>query len=258
MTPPPPPPSAAASLSVLAGNGQTVSAGEPAPIAPAVVVRDNVGSPLAGVTVQFTVTAGGGTLTGATPVSDATGIARVTSWTVGGSGVQRVAASVGTLTPVTIEATIDPVTVAMEQVIPANGGEVSITTAGHPYQGLTLTIPAGTFPATVTWSMRVRPSATPPAMPAGYRVGGPMLEIATDAPRGNALMTLEVPVHPQPGEGVVLVFHDPLRNVMEVLPTIARTAATIRVVTKHLRPDLLLGPPPAASFLARSAPASAT
>lgn len=252
--PPPPPPAAAATVSVLAGDGQTVAAGEDAPVAPAVVVRDASGNPFPGAAVQFSVAAGGGTLEGAAQTTDASGVARVVRWTVGPSGVQRVSATVGSLPPASIEASIAPGTEIMVDVVPVGGGEVAITAPGHPYQGLTLTIPPGTFPAPVNWSLRVRPGATPPALPSGYRAAGPLLEIATDAPRGTALMTLDVPVRRQSGEAVVIVFIDPVRGAMEVMPTVGISATSIRVATTHLRADLLRGRRSAGSAVRLAAP----
>jgi hypothetical protein len=54
---------------------------QPVPIPPSVVVRDVYGNAVPGVTVTFD--AGGGTVTGATPVSDQTGTAKVGSWILG-------------------------------------------------------------------------------------------------------------------------------------------------------------------------------
>jgi hypothetical protein len=125
--------------------------------------------------------------------------------------------------------------------IPAGGGVVTIATSGHPYEGLTLTVPSGTFASTVHWALRERTDLTLPSLPSGYRVGGPLLEVTTDAPRGGALMTLDVPIPRPAGEGLVLAFYDPARRIMEVLPTVAQTDASTRVVTTHLRADLLLG-----------------
>src|SRR5439155_7392950 len=43
------------------------------------------GRPVAGVQVTFSVTAGGGSITGATQVTDANGVATVGTWTLGAS-----------------------------------------------------------------------------------------------------------------------------------------------------------------------------
>ncbi|MFO0270526.1 MAG: beta strand repeat-containing protein [Gemmatimonadota bacterium] len=65
---------------------QVGQAGQAVAIAPSVRVRDAFSNPVPGVTVTFAVTAGGGSVTGATPVTDAAGIATVGGWTLGPSG----------------------------------------------------------------------------------------------------------------------------------------------------------------------------
>ena len=133
------------------------------------IVRDSKGSPFQGATVQFTVTEGGGTLEGATQVSDASGVARVTSWTVGTTGAQRLTAAVGSLPPATIEATLAPGTEVITTSVPTGGGEITVSTPGHPYEGLTLAVPTGTFANAVDVSLRVALDVPVPALPAGYR-----------------------------------------------------------------------------------------
>ena len=76
---------AAASAAVAAGDGQSAPAGTAVPVAPAVVVRDAGGTPVAGVQVTFTVASGGGSIAGAEATTGADGVAAVGSWTLGGS-----------------------------------------------------------------------------------------------------------------------------------------------------------------------------
>src|SRR5439155_1465781 len=75
---------AATQIAINAGNGQTATAGTAVPIDPSVIVRDANGNPVAGVSVTFAVAAGGGAVTPTTPVTtNASGVAAVTSWTLG-------------------------------------------------------------------------------------------------------------------------------------------------------------------------------
>jgi len=68
---------------------------------PSVLVSDASGHPLAGTPVTFTVTGGGGTVTGGSATSDASGIATVGSWTLGtGAGANTLSAVSGSLPPV--------------------------------------------------------------------------------------------------------------------------------------------------------------
>ena len=75
--------SAPASIAASAGNGQSAAAGTDVPVAPAVIVKDASGNPVAGVAVTFAVASGGGSVTGASQTTGATGVATVGSWTLG-------------------------------------------------------------------------------------------------------------------------------------------------------------------------------
>lgn len=87
----------AASLSISAGNNQQAEVGTPLPVAPAVIARDAGGSPLADVVVVFSVAAGGGTIDDSVQVTDASGVARLGSWTLGTvAGVNALSAEAGT------------------------------------------------------------------------------------------------------------------------------------------------------------------
>ena len=70
-------------LEKAAGDGQQATAGSPVATPPAVKVTDAGGNPVAGVGVGFVVTAGGGSVNPGTVSTDATGVAAVTSWTLG-------------------------------------------------------------------------------------------------------------------------------------------------------------------------------
>jgi adhesin/invasin len=74
---------AATQIAVSAGNGQTTTVNTAVPVDPAVLVRDAFNNPVSGVGVTFAVTAGGGSATGTSQTTNASGIATVTSWTVG-------------------------------------------------------------------------------------------------------------------------------------------------------------------------------
>jgi hypothetical protein len=95
-------------IALSAGDNQAAMGGTPVPTAPVVLVRDGGGTPLAGMTVNFTVTAGGGTVGNATAVTNASGIASAGSWTLGATaGPNTLRATVTGLTaaPVSFRAT---------------------------------------------------------------------------------------------------------------------------------------------------------
>lgn len=84
---------------------QTGESGTAVAARPSVVVRDLVGNPVSGVAVTFTVTGGGGAVTGSPVTTDAAGIATVGSWTLGvAAGANTVVASASGLPSVTFVA----------------------------------------------------------------------------------------------------------------------------------------------------------
>ncbi|MBA3340629.1 MAG: hypothetical protein H0T48_02210 [Gemmatimonadaceae bacterium] len=93
---------AAASLARNAGDNQTGAAGSVVAIPPSVLVKDANGNPKSDVSVTFAVVSGGGSITGATAVTNAAGVAIVGSWTLGNSpGVNSLSATVTGLPSVT-------------------------------------------------------------------------------------------------------------------------------------------------------------
>jgi len=90
-------------MAAVSALSQTAGPGAQAVQPPAVVVQDATGVPVPGVSVAFAVTSGGGAVGGGAAVTGADGVARASSWTLGGAGGQSVRAT----TPVLPAATID-------------------------------------------------------------------------------------------------------------------------------------------------------
>lgn len=115
-------------------DASNVPAGTPVAPAPAVLVRDSLGNPVAGVTVTFAITAGGGQLSGATPNTNASGIATLGSWIVGASGAQTVTATAtGTGiggNPITFSATVLPAGAPASIVVSAGNNQTGLQ--GYP------------------------------------------------------------------------------------------------------------------------------
>jgi adhesin/invasin len=98
-------------VTVQLGNGQTATVGTAVAINPSVKVTDASDNPVAGVTVTFSVTLGGGTATGLTQTTDANGMATVGSWTLGSAaGANELTATVAGITPEIIVATAEVAT----------------------------------------------------------------------------------------------------------------------------------------------------
>lgn len=146
----------AATAVVDAGNNQTAAQGTAVAFPPRVLVRDAFGNPVAGVNVQFTVTSGGGSVTGATQTTGANGMAAVGSWTLGASlGANTLTATFpGTaLAPVVFTATAAaPGTV----VISAGGNQAAMAGTAVPIAPTVLVRDAGGNPMpgqTVTFAV---------------------------------------------------------------------------------------------------------
>jgi adhesin/invasin len=121
---------AAASLASNAGDGQTGTVNVALPIAPAVKVLDTFGNGVAGVSVTFAVTGGGGSVTGATATSDAAGIATVGSWKLGtaaGANGLKATSAVLPASQVTFSATA---AAGAASQMAKNGGDNQSVTAG--------------------------------------------------------------------------------------------------------------------------------
>ena len=81
-------------LTIISGNGQTLTAGSQSSSAPLVVrTIDNSALPVAGVTVSWSVTAGGGTISAGSSTTDDAGNASVTYKPGASAGTAQIKAS---------------------------------------------------------------------------------------------------------------------------------------------------------------------
>ena len=85
-------------VSVNAGNGQVAAPGAVTAVAPSVRVTDEADLPVAGVSVQFATVTGVGAISGASVVTNASGIATVGSWTLA-AGANVLSATVTSASP---------------------------------------------------------------------------------------------------------------------------------------------------------------
>jgi plastocyanin len=91
-------------IAVSAGNDQVGAAGTALAESLAVIVKDQSGAVLSGVTVNFAVTAGGGSVSPASRVTNAAGIAKTRRTLGPNAGTQTVSAGASNLTPVQFSA----------------------------------------------------------------------------------------------------------------------------------------------------------
>lgn len=101
-------------LVVRSGDAAIVPVATPLSVPPSVRAEDEYGNGIPGLPVTFAIVQGNGSITGASPVTNAEGIATIGSWTVGtASGLQRlnvtaIDAGVGASASVIVTATAQP------------------------------------------------------------------------------------------------------------------------------------------------------
>ena len=118
-----------ASVGILSGNGQAATAGQAAPNPLVVRVTDADGDPVKGVTVQWAVSSGGGSLSAASSVTGSDGLAEV-QWTLGPRAeAQTVTATVEGLAPVVF--TVTPAAGAVARLV-INPDSVEVTARHVP------------------------------------------------------------------------------------------------------------------------------
>ena len=148
---------APATVAAQAGTGQTARVSSVVPVAPAVIVRDNRGNPVANVAVEFVIGTGGGTLTAATVSTNAAGVATVGSWTLGAAaGIQTLIARVNGLPDVVFSATATPGdAAAITPVNTLNRGSIAANAIVTPAPSVVVRDAAGNpvAGATVTFSL---------------------------------------------------------------------------------------------------------
>ena len=94
-----------ARVEIHAGSGQTRPPGGALPVTPSVRVTDAHGNPVAGATVRWAVTGGGGRVEGDVATTGPDGVASVGSWTLGDPGDNTLSATVeGVAEPATLTA----------------------------------------------------------------------------------------------------------------------------------------------------------
>ena len=128
---------APAAMAKSAGDQQTAPVNTAVTIKPSVTVADQFGNPVGGATVAFAVASGGGTVTGESQTTDASGTATVGDWRLGAAGENTLTASLagGAVAAVTFTATGQEIIVQPSQDTTFSGGTLQVTS---------LVIPAGT------------------------------------------------------------------------------------------------------------------
>ncbi len=178
---------APASVAIQAGDNQSAVSGAPVAISPAVIVRDRFNNPVNGTSVFFTVSSGGGQVSGAGATTNTAGIATVGGWTLGPAvGANRLTALVVsngvTANPITFNAVATAGTgsaISAQSSTTLTGTVGTLVTPlpivrvvdanGNPVAGANVTFAASTG-STVIGSSKTT-SATGLASPDGWSIG---------------------------------------------------------------------------------------
>ena len=128
-------------MAVFGGNNQFAIANAAVLTPPSVIVRDGVSNPVSGVSVTFTPSAGSAVAGPLTVTTNASGIAAVSGWTLGGAGSFTLTASAAGYPSVAFMATVNtvPMSVSAAEKQPNGTQQFSVT--------------GGNFGDTYTWSV---------------------------------------------------------------------------------------------------------
>jgi hypothetical protein len=219
---------------------------------PAVLVVDSYGNPVAGSAVTFTVTQGGGSVTGGSATSDASGVATVGSWTLGttaGTNSLRARISGGASVTFTAQAvTAAPLLSATTPTDQSGYLSFPVTVvprvlvsdaSGQPLQGVPVTFAITSGDGTVAGGTAISGSDGI-AAPGDWRLGQTASTVTATAALGSIPVTFAA-------SGVAAPFLIDVRFLTTVTPDVrdAFVAAARRwmgIITAHLQPVLVALP----------------
>ena len=235
-----------AHLTITGGDHQSAAAAATLPTALTVTVTDSGGQAVAGITVQFHVDSGGGSLALTTGTTGTNGIAAAGAWTLGPASATTnvVTASYGSLAPVkfhaqSLGASARPL--FTNAPVGAGGGTLRYQQAGDPLNGLRIVVPAGAYRTATTWSV-VADSSVTPALPADFAQVGPTLIISNGQGYADSSITLTMPMSIAATDAVAPFYFDPVTGTLELIPILARDDTSASLATRHFSNDLIAIP----------------
>ena len=185
---------AATSIVLQAGDAQTEAEGIAVPVRPAVKAMDIDGNAKSGVSVTFSIVAGGGTLGAPVQNTDAAGVAAVGSWAMGAAGAQSLLGSATGLGSVAFTATSLRLNVASVVVTAPSASMIVNTTlqmtatpqdsVGRPLAG-----------RTIVWSSNDQALATisVAGLVTGKLPGSPTMSAVSEGKTGTRGVTVNAP-----------------------------------------------------------------
>ena len=235
-----------ASISIVSGDAQVASAGAMLPVKLSVLVKDASGTALSGISVQFTVDSGGGSLSTTSASTGSNGIAVGGDWTLGtvAGGAQVVSAKAGAAAVVKFHAQLlGPSTQTLFDKAPVatSGGTLRYTKAGDALDGVTITVPADAFATSTEWTV-IADSTAKVTLPADFTQVGPMLVVTNAQGYARVNITLRMPMQIAANVAVAPFYYDASSGALEPIPLVDRTATSATLGTRHFSADLLALP----------------
>jgi len=226
--PPPPPPPTPAAVSVAAGDGQQGEPNTSVATAPSVVVRSSSGAGVPNVAVTFAVDSGGGSVGTPTATTDANGVATAGSWRLGATeGPQVLTATVASLTPVRIRATVRIVPKAIGGgTVTSAGGTVTVDQPGSPLNGLRITVPAGALASNASLSLSIASTAGMALRP-GVTATSAALVLTTSTGRLKQPATVRFPVARNSAQTTFVAIRNPTTGAMTILPPLGSDSVSV-------------------------------
>ncbi len=232
-----------ATIQVVTGDGQSAAAGSALPVALTVMVKDASGTALSGITVHFSVDSGSGSITTASATTASDGVASAGTWTLGSSAgtTNVVTATVAGLAAVKFHAQAlgaTATTLFSAQPTGAGGGTLTYSKPGDPLNGLTITVPAGSYPGTVSWTV-VADSTIKAPLPADVSQVGPALVVTNGQGYSDSIITLTMPMSIDTSDALVPFYYDIATQTLEPIALLARDATSATLATRHFSGDLM-------------------
>ena len=122
--------------------------------------------------------------------------------------------------------------VLMDQVIPADGGQIILEDPSSGLNGLTLDVPSGTFEKDQDFTIRAAPIESH-RFGELFQAASPLITIDNGHQRASELMTLTIPIEQTEDEFALAFYYDAADGSLEGIPCISQDTRTITVATAH-------------------------
>ena len=141
--------------------------------------------------------------------------------------------------PVKGELTLQTATTLATQTIGSGGGSIRIARPGDPLDGLTITVPAGTYAADVAFTVRER-AISSSTFGAGIAPISPLISIENGgATAGGEPVRVTIPATVPAGATVLGLYYQGAGGTLDPLPIVAQDAGSVTLAAAHFS-DLLL------------------